>query len=127
MRQGELKAWVDEYFGEGRWLDFVAKISALRLAQGRKAVTASAANQWLYGKDKNGRPRNPPAWVDDCLPLIEVRLANPEKPHLYQITLALDADGVRRLERAARDKGISVEQVLTEIGNVGFDEVVGVD
>jgi len=32
---------------------------------------------------------NPPAWLDEYMPLIEARLANPEATHICQIALAL--------------------------------------
>jgi hypothetical protein len=97
-------------------VQFAEHLNALREPHGHKPVGEKAIQQWLYNAD-----RSIPAWVDAYLPLIEARLANPEKPVLYQITVVLSKGEEKLLKRTAKRAGVSPEKFLEICARLGFE------
>lgn len=122
MTRDELKAWVESRFGARGWLAFSAHVNAALESQGQKPVSASAVQNWLF--DEN---RQPPKRVASLLPLIDARLANPEKPRLYQITIALSEAEDKALKRAAKRAHQSPEQMLQLCTRIGMEEELGIE
>lgn len=105
MEQTQLREWIERHGLTCR--AFLSLINEVRLSKGHKGVTIGSANKWLYQSD-----RHPPAWVEEYLPLIELKLNHPEAIKLYQVPVNKKTD--RLLSQAARRAGIAPEALLKE-------------
>jgi hypothetical protein len=122
MTQTKLLDFIETSYGKGRWLSFAADLNVIRESKGLEPLTNQAVSNWLHTKD-----RNPPAWLDEYLPLIEARLANPEAAIIYQIPLALSEEENKILIRTAKRAHSTPEEFLRICARIGFEDQCGID
>jgi hypothetical protein len=122
MTQSQLLSWIESHYGKGRWLSFAVDLNAVRESKGLKPLSNQAISNWLHTAG-----RNPPAWLDAYLPLIEARLANPEAAIIYQIPLALTEKENKILIRTAKRAHTSPDDFLRICARIGFENQCGIE
>jgi hypothetical protein len=116
MNQSDLKQWITEHIGEGRWLVFAAHLNAVREQKNTPPLSIGAIEKWLYDAT-----RQPPAWVESYLPLIKVRLASPDDSVVLTVPFALSQREHRLVERAAKRVQITVEEFIALHARIGLE------
>lgn len=114
MNQSDLKAWV-----KAHGLTRAELVNQVNLGRA-KPLSAAAINKWL-----DDSSRKPPAWLDALLPVIEARLASPERAVIFTVLLALSEDEAKALRRTARRAHQTPEKFLSLCARLGFESECG--
>lgn len=118
----QLLDFIESHYGKGRWLSFAADLNAVRESKNLEPITNAAISNWLHTAD-----RNPPAWLDEYLPLVEARLANPEAAIIYRVPIALSEQEHKILLRTAKRARSTPDQFLALCARIGFESECGIE
>lgn len=112
MKSPQFRKWLYKTYGKKQPREqFVADFNAIAQAVGEPPITWAAVNHWMHDRplpEKVGA-----LTFERVLELIEERRANPKAAtRIYTVTLPVDSDTERAIEKRAFINGVEPEELL---------------